>query len=460
MIFRLLNFLKSDSVNRKILRAALIIGVFTCLARGGTVLRELVVARTFGRGDALDSFLIALLLPAFFVTIISGTLGSAFIPVFLEVQHKHGREAAEKLLANVALASVLVLCGAALLLGLFASQYLPYIAHGFSDEKLQLTRRLLYLLLPWVIFGGTSQLLTYVLNAGEKFALPALVPLTTPFVVIGFVLLTARTWGGLALSAGTLVGGVLEAGFLLMMLRAHGMRFSLWWNGLDHNVSAVLHQAGPLLAGSILMASTPVIIQALAAMLPPGSVSAIGYANRLISALTGLGATALSTATLPYFAKMTAAQDWPGCRHTLKRYSGLLLLTTIPFTVIFILISRPLVRVLYQHGAFTAADTQVVSLLQSLLALQIPFVLMCALLVRFLSAIKRNDLLLYVSVLNVAANIALNLVLMRTWGLPGIALSTSLMYVISFAFLATCTVKLIGERYSAHALAQGQEAHH
>src|SRR5437588_7775805 len=179
MTFRVLNFVKSDSVNRKILRAALIIGVFTCLARAGTVFRELVVARTFGRSDALDAFLIALLLPAFFVTIISGTFGSALIPVFLEVHQKQGREAAEKLLSNIALLGLLVLAGVALLLGLFAPFFLPYIAHGFSYEKLQLARHLLYLLLPWVVLSGVSQLLTYVLNAGEKFALPALVPLTT-----------------------------------------------------------------------------------------------------------------------------------------------------------------------------------------------------------------------------------------------------------------------------------------
>jgi putative peptidoglycan lipid II flippase len=450
----------SDSVNRKILRAAVIIAIFTCLARAGTVLRELVVARTFGRGDALDSFLIALLLPAFLVTIISGTLGSALIPVFMEVQQKQGREAAEKLLANISLISILVLAAAALLLGAFAPQYLPYIAHGFAYEKLQLTKRLLYLLLPWVILGGTSQLLTYVLNAGEKFAMPALVPLTTPCVVIAFVLFTSKIWGGLALSAGTVVGGVLEAGFLFAMLRAHGMRFKMWWSGLDQDVSTVLHQAGPLLAGSILMASIPVIAQSLAAMLPAGSVSAMGYANRIITALTALGATALSTATLPYFSKMAAANDWAGCRHTLKRYSGLLLLTAVPFTAIFIAISHPLVRLLYQRGAFTAADTQVVSLLQSLLALQIPFVLICTLLVRFLSAIKRNDLLLYVSVLNVAANIALNFVLMKIWGLPGIALSMSLMYVVSFVFLATCTLKLIGKSDAVQTVTQRQEVHH
>lgn len=457
MNFRVFNSAKPDSVNRKILRAALIIGAFTFLARAGTVLRELVVARAFGRSDAMDAFLIAFLLPTFFVTIISGTLVSALIPVFLEVQQKQGREAAEKLLSNIALLGLVILGGVALALGLFAPYYLPYIAHGFSYEKLQLARRLLYLLLPWVVLGGTSQLLTYVLNAGEKFALPALVPLTTPLVMIGFVVVAGRSWGGIALSAGTLVGGILEAAFLIAMLRAHEMKFSLWWSGFDHDVSTVLRQAGPLLAGAFLMSSTPVIIQSLAAMLPAGSVSAMGYSNRIISALTGLGATALSAATLPYFSKMAAAEDWAGCRHTLKRYSTLLFFTTVPFTLVFIVFSRHFVQILYQRGAFTAADTDLVAFLQSLLAVQIPFVLLATLLVRFLSAIKRNDLLMYGSALNVVANLVLNFILMRMWGLPGIALSTSLMYVVSFVFLAACTMKLIAERDSPYATAVGSQ---
>jgi putative peptidoglycan lipid II flippase len=447
----ILGFLRptgQDSINKQILRAALIVGAFSIVARGAAVIKELIVARTFGRSDALDAFLIAFLLPAFVVTIVSGTVGSALIPVFVQVQQKQGREAAEKLLSSMALISAATLGAMALLLGLFAPYYLPYVAHGFSSDKLRLTRELLYMLLPWIVFSGTAQFITYVLNAGEKFALPALVPLVTPLVVIGAIMLAARTWGPFALSAGSVAGGMLETALLVGMLNAHGVRLRSWWGGFDEPVRTVLAQCGPLIAGAVLMASTPVVNQSVAAMLPAGSVSALGYANRIIGGITALGAVALSTATLPYFSRMAAQSDWAGCRHTLKRYSALLVATTIPFTLLLMAFSRPLIRLLYQRGAFTAADTELVGKVQAFYAIQIPFLMLCALLVRFLSAIRRNDLLMYGSAINVAVNIVLSFTFMKIWGVSGIALSASLVYAVSFAFLTICTLIILARQRS------------
>jgi putative peptidoglycan lipid II flippase len=443
---RLLSFLKpeADTTNRKIFRAALIVGTLTLLARAGTILKEMIVAYKFGRGDALDAFLIAFLLPAFVVTLVSGTVASALVPVFIEVDRKQGRAAAERLLSSVCLLSAAVLAASAVILGVLAPWYLPYLAHGFAPQKLRLTAELLYILLPWIVLSGIAQIVTYVLNAGERFALPALVPLTTPILIIVFVMAAGRSGTAFTLAVASSIGSVLEMGFLLTMLKAHGTRLQWRWFGFDKDLAIVLKQIGPLLAGAVLMASAPIIAQSLAAMLPSGSVSALAYANRLVGGVTALGTVALSTATLPYFSRMAAENDWAACWHTLKRYSILLLVTTVPFTVVFIAFSRPLVSVLYRRGAFTAADAELVARLQSLLAIQIPFLMMCALLVRFVSAIRRNDLLMYGSGINLMANVILNFMLMRIWGLMGIALSTSLMQVLSFVFFATCTLLLLG----------------
>ena len=108
----------------------------------------------------------------------------------------------------------------------------------------------------------------------------------------------------------------------------------------------------------------------------------MAYANRLVGGITALGTVA--TATLPYFSRMAAENDWAACWHTLKRYSILLLATTVPLTLLFIAFSRPLVQGLYQHGAFTVADADLVARLQALLAIQIPCLALCALLVRFI----------------------------------------------------------------------------
>jgi putative peptidoglycan lipid II flippase len=348
----------------------------------------------------------------------------------------------------------------ALLMCTFAPYYLPYMAHAFSPEKLRLTRELLYLLAPWLIFNGVGQLVTSVLNAGEKFALPALVPLVTPLIIIACVTLGAEKMGAFALVAGSLTGSALEATLLVKLLRDHGIRPRLRWGGLDSSLRMVMLQYAPLLAGAFLMASVAVVDQSMAAMLPAGSVSALGYANRIVSGIAALGSTALSAATLPYFSKMAAAADWGGCRHTLKRYVALIAATTVPFTLLLIVFSRPIARLLYQRGAFTAADTELVSHIQSFFALQIPFLMLCTLLVRFLSAVRRNDLLMYGCAINLTVNIALNFALMKIWGVSGIALSTAVVYIVSFTFLSACTLTLLARGSSLESTTVPVQASH
>jgi putative peptidoglycan lipid II flippase len=194
------------------------------------------------------------------------------------------------------------------------------------------------------------------------------------------------------------------------------------------------------------MGSTSVVDQAMAAMLPTGNVAALGYANKLIGAISTLGALALGTASLPYFARMTAGSDWAGCRHTLKRYSLLLAGVTVPFTLAIIVFSHPIVRILYQRGAFTAADTELVSRVQACYALQIPFYVCSMIFVRFITAIRRNDVLMYASAINLILDIGLNLLFMRVWGVAGIALSTSIMYAVSFFIISLWSVRFLAQK--------------
>jgi len=140
---------------------------------------------------------------------------------------------------------------------------------------------------------------------------------------------------------------------------------------------------------------------------------------------------------------MVAKRDWAGCTHTLKTYSRLVALAALPITAGIVLFARPLVRILFERGAFTPADTKVVGGVLALYAIQIPFYLMGMLLVRFLSSLKRNDVLMYGSAINLILDIILNLVFMKFFGIAGIALSTSAVYVASFLYLSLWVVKLI-----------------
>jgi putative peptidoglycan lipid II flippase len=449
-----------DTTNRKIFRATVIVGFFALVARLAGMVKELIVARSFGRGDEVDAFLIAFVLPSFALTVGMSALGSALVPVFIEIRQQHGDEAARQLLSGILLLGMAALIGVAVLLGLLAPFYLPVLGHSFSPAKLELTRELLYVLLPWIIFSGIATLATAVLNASEKFALPALTPLLSASVTICFVLFGSHRWGVFTLAGGAVAGSLLESAVLLLLLRQQGLRFSLRWHGFNVGIRNVLAQYAPMLAGGILMGSTMVVDQAMAAMLPSGNVAALGYANKIIGAILSLGTLALGTATLPYFSKMAAAKDWAGCRHTLKRYSVLLAGITVPFTILVIVFSRPIVRLLYQRGAFTAADTELVSWIQVCYAVQIPFYVCSMIFVRFITAVRRNNVLMYASAVNLCLDVILNLVLMRVWHVAGIALSTSIMYIVLFLMVSIWSVRFLAqERLYSLPAAQPETSH-
>lgn len=435
--------------NRKIFRAAVVVGVLTLVVKLGAMVKELVVAGKFGRGDALDAFLIAYLVPSFLVVLLSGAFAAAVVPVFVEVRQKRGAEPADILFSSLMMVNIAALTTIAAILAFSSPLFLRFIASGFSPEKLRLTQHLLYAVLPFLVFSGFSSCATAALNAMETFALPAATPLITSIATMVLLVFGPASWGPLLLVGGVVAGSILEAILLGRAIFARGVHLRLRWSGFTPEMRRVLSQYIPMLGGIFLMSGTNVVDQSMAAMLAPGSVAALGYAAKIVSAAVGIGATALSTASFPYFSRMVAQGDWKGCWHTLKRYCTLIAATTFPLMIGLILFSKPLVRLLYQRGAFTSADTNLVSRVQICYSLQLPFYVGGALLSRFLSSARRNYLLLYISGVNLGIDVILNLVLMKVLGVAGIALSTSIVYIIAFSSLAVCTIRLLMRQVQA-----------
>jgi len=416
---------------RKILNAAASVAACSALVGLASTGKELAVARWFGRSDALDAYLIAYLLPSFLVTLVAGSFNAAMIPTLIEVREREGEEAAQRLFSGVMAVSLGLLVGVSVVVGLLAPYFLPILGSGFSPAKLMLTRRLLYILLPFIFLSGLAVVWTAILNAGEQFGLPALSAILTPLSIIGFLLLLGKAWGTFTLAAGTVTGVGLQAALLGSLLRKRGVRLEPRWYGWDPNLRKVIGQYAPMLAGALLMGSTELVDQSMAAMLEPGSVAALNYARKIISLFIVVGAAPVGNAALPYFSQMVASHDWRGCRHTLRVYSRLIVLVTVPITLALVVFSHPLIRILFQRGAFTAADTGVVSRVQAFLSLQIPFYFLTILGVRLISALKKNFVLMIVSGVNMVLNVVFNLILMRYWGVAGIALSTSFVYVVA-----------------------------
>lgn len=435
-----------QSVNRRIFAAMLTVGSLTLVVKLAATARELVAAYQFGTGDALDAFLIAFLLPSFAIVVVAESFNAALMPTYIQVREHEGQEAAQRLFSNAMVWSTVSLTAVSVLLALLAPYILPVIASGFGPEKLALTYSLFYLFLPAVIINGLAVIWRAVLNAGERFALAAISPIMTPVAAVAGLLLAGEAWGIYAFVAGTLGGFALEAGILAWSLKLKGFSLIPRWNGIYPAMRQVIDQCVPMIAGAFVMSSTFLVDQSMAAMLGSGSVSALNYGNKVVALLTGVGSLALSTAVLPYFSRMVATGDWSGVRHTLKTYTRLILLATVPLTLLLAFFSEPLVSLLFQRGAFTTEDTRLVGQIQALFVLQIPFYMLSMLVVRLISSFRANKLLLWGAAINLPLNIALNYGFMRWFGVAGIALSTSVVVFISLCYLTFVLLRLMRKR--------------
>jgi putative peptidoglycan lipid II flippase len=431
---RMMTWLR-DSVNGRIFAAAAMIALLGSLVKLASLGKEVLVARSFGASDSLDCYYVAFLLPTFFIGLLSNSCNDALIPTYIEVLDREGFHAAQRVFSSVAFLYVAMLIGASLLLAVLQQWLLPLLGSSFSPSKIALTRVLFFLLLATLLLSGLSALWRAVLNAHECFALTAIAPIFIP-ATIGLVLLVrASDWQIYAVVVGSVLGVTGELACNGYGLWRVGMPLIPRWYGFDKPVWQVLTQAVPAAAAAMLMGSTILVDQAMAAMLGSGSVSAFNYANKLIPVVLGIGTTALSVAVFPALSKLSANRDWLGMRHIISFYSRMIALVTLPVMLILIAFSEPIVRVFFQRGAFTAETAHLVARVQSLLTFGVPFYALCILSASAICALKRNNILLWGTGICVVVNVVLNYILMKLFGLPGIALSTSAVYAISFLYL-------------------------
>ncbi len=431
------------TVSRRVFQAAVTVGGLTLAVRGLEAGAHLFMAHRFGIADEVDAFLIAYLVPSFVLNVVAGSLTAAAIPLYIRIRQEEGPAAAQGLISSVGLVCLLGLSGLWGALALSAQDVLPVLGSGFDRDKLALTRSLFQVLLPVLVFAGMGRVWAAVLNAHDDFALAAAAPVAKPLLMILAMLFVSGTWGIQALAAGVLVGSVLEAGIVARRLLAGGVSPVPAWRGMGRAVGQLTRQFAPMAAGVSLYASTELVDQAMAAMLGEGAVSALGYGNRVVMFLLVVSSGAIGTAILPHFSRMAAARDWTGIRSTLGNQVRWIGLFSVPGALALFGLSEPLVRVLFERGAFSAADTLAVAGVQSIYALQAPFFLLNIVLVRLISALQQNLLLVFAGLICVPLNAALNYALMRPLGVAGIALSTVLVQAVTLALLGLMTHRLL-----------------
>jgi putative peptidoglycan lipid II flippase len=231
-----------------------------------------------------------------------------------------------------------------------------FFAHAVTGP---LTVRLTRLMFPYLFFVGLAALAMGILNSQRHFLMPALAPVMLNLAIIGAVFLVAPQLAEpvFALAVGVLVGGV---GQLLIQLPALARRGLLVTPVLDRRhpaVTRIVRLLAPVAVGQSAAQLNILIDSIIASFLVGGSVSYLYYADRLVEFPLGVFGIAIATSVLPTFSAQAAARDPAALRATLSFALRLAAFVTLPAAVGLFVLREPLVRVLYQYGAFGPAET-------------------------------------------------------------------------------------------------------
>jgi putative peptidoglycan lipid II flippase len=414
-----------------VLASAAMLAAATVLVKLLALVKDWMVARQFGAGDELDAFLIAFLVPSFGVAVLGHSFAQAFLPTYLRVHQQDSPAAARRLVGGLLVRGLLLLVAVSLLLALGAPYLVRLVGSGFSVPKLALAQSLFFYLLPVLVAGGISCVLAAALNAQERFAAAALAPLAVPLaMVVGFAAFQDR-FGIYALAGGTVAGFLLET----CLLAAAAWRANLLgWPTAQFSEGMLTHIASrywPVVVGTLLMSSSAVVDQSMAASLGSGNVSVLSFGGKVVGLVLAVVAASLSTVLFPRFAQLSASGEAAPLRRALRVYVRLILFGSIPIVAVLMAGAEPIIRLLFERGAFTPETTAAVSRVQFYLALQVPFYVLAMVGARVLSALDGNQIVLRIGALCLALNVAGDYLLMQWFGVDGIAMATSLVYLVA-----------------------------
>jgi putative peptidoglycan lipid II flippase len=435
---------EAGSQTGRIARAAGAVSVAVFASRLLGLVREQVFAGLFGAGYAYDSYVVAFRIPNLLRDLFAeGALSAAFVTVFTDYDQKLGPERTWRLANNVIMCSSL-LVGSLVLLGMiFSPQLVGLMAPDFGQVpgKLGLTTLMTRIMFPFLLLVSLAALAMGMLNSKGKFFIPSLASsfFNLGSVVAGVTLSLAVPRLGLhpivGMAWGALIGGLLQFLVQVPLLRRVGFRFR--W-ALDFREEG-LRRIGLLMLPAVVgLSATQInlfINTFYASSCPQGSVSWLNYAYRLFHLPMGLFGVALMVATMPVVSRHAAQQDLPALRGALESSLGLALLVTMPAACGLIFLAQPIIALIFQHGRFTAWDTQQTAAALALYALGALAFAGVKIMVPVFYALNNTRIPVLGSFLTVGANLIFINLTLAPLQHRAIALSTSLSMILNFLFL-------------------------
>ncbi len=430
---------EKGSHERRITGAASIVGAATVLSRVLGYVRDAAVAYVFGAGLYSDAFFMAFRIANLLRRLVGeGALTSSFIPIFTEEMNRRSKESTRNLVSSVFTLFFVILVVLTALGMIFSKEIVWLMSPGFASdpEKFRITINLTMFMFPYMVFIGLMAIAMGVLNSYRHFTAPALSPVffNLAIIICVFALVPFLKTPVYSLAIGVLLGGFLQFALQVPYLKKYGMMPRPLFH-IDPAIKKIFILMGPAAFGVGVYQLNIFVTLWFSSQLAEGSVSYLYYAGRLMELPLGIFGIAVSTAVLPSLSEHVAKKEWDEFRGSLSFAVRIVNFVTIPAMVGLLVLSYPIIDVLFKRGEFGDAASTGTAVALFYYSVGLVPVSISRILTSVFYSLKDTATPVWVALISFVFNVILCFALVGPLGHGGLALATSLSSIVNVAAL-------------------------
>lgn len=406
--------------------------------------RQMEIARIFGMSWKTDVFAIALVLPLLIREAVSHTIDATLVPAYTKVMTREGPERASAFLNRVI--TWLSMATGILCLVLFAEsgKLISLISPGLNLMQRELAAYMLRILVPIILLSTVSGILISICNYQRRYGLTALIRIQEVGSSLVFILLFSSFMGIMVLPYSILTGAASLLVTLVFISRKIRIAFKPDISTKDPYFRKFVLVALPLLVGAVVLGGATVVDKAMASLLGEDSITSLDYAAKIHSTFLTILILPMAIIANVSFADFFARRDIEGLKDEFGKLLIWIAVLALPVTAAMVFLSTPLVSVLFQRGAFSQMDSRMVGDVLTFYAPWLVGFSVCTLLSQIFYSMQDSITPVSLGFWGMIVNILLNMMLMGSMGVKGLALGTSLASLSRAVLLLYFLRKRIG----------------
>ncbi|MDK0574923.1 murein biosynthesis integral membrane protein MurJ [Clostridium perfringens] len=408
--------------------------IFSIMSKILGFMRDIILSYFYGASITSDAYLVALTIPTFVFSFIGMGIKTNYIPMYSKIKQNNGRDEADKFTNNI-INHVIIMITFILIASLvFTNFIVKLFVSGFEGEILKTT----ILFTRICILGAYFYIIGYIfigyLQINKKFIVVALIGIPYNIIIIMSIIIS-NFHGIIWLPIGSVLADFVQFFILGIFTYKQMFRYKVFLDKDNKYIKNFIILSIPVIIGVSVNQVNLLVDRTIASSIAIGGISAMTYANRLNMFVQTIIVSVIVTVIYPEISKLAVNKKFEELKIIVTNTINSTSLLIIPISIVTMIFSKPIVKLLFDRGAFDNKDVLVTSNILAFYSIGMIAFSIREIISRVFYSLQDTKTPMINAIFSMVVNIVLNIILSRYLGLPGLAIATSISAIISTAIL-------------------------